>query len=213
MMKVRSRWACLLLAATCACGPPTSGVKDIDESQVPYNLLTDPAGSPPSTPSHPMRSHPALHWVDGDKLVVIPSSVSCRPADRQLLDELLAELVQGPGEEARDDGLSTAITPDTVLTVRDVDSGTVVLDLIAPSQISADRLPLAIGQIVLTVASAGDVDSVVLTNEGDPVEVPLPGGALTSDSLSAEDYAALVRTRGETRNGSVLPRSSPCDDR
>ena len=54
-----------------------------------------------------------------------------------------------------------------------------------------DRLPLAVGQVVLTVTSVPTVREVVLVADGARIEAPLPGGALTGRPLTAADYAVL----------------------
>ena len=76
----------------------------------------------------------------------------------------------------------------------DIDDGT---------SISAERLPAAIGQVVLTLSSAPGIESVVLVSDGQPVQVPLPGGALTDQPVTGDDYAELLpdRFRGSGRPG------------
>ena len=57
---------------------------------------------------------------------------------------------------------------------------------------SPSRLPLAVGQLVLTLSSIEGIDDVALTAAGSPIQAPLPGGALTDRPLRADDYAALL---------------------
>jgi hypothetical protein len=54
---------------------------------------------------------------------------------------------------------------------------------------------LAVAQVVLTVTSVPGVDSVLVTRDGAPVELPLPGGALTSGPVTGRDYISLVEAR------------------
>jgi hypothetical protein len=49
-----------------------------------------------------------------------------------------------------------------------------------------------VAQIVLTATNVIGINSVRLTLSGDPVEAPLPDGELTSEPLTAEDYAVFL---------------------
>ena len=58
---------------------------------------------------------------------------------------------------------------------------------------TANKLPLAAGQVVLTATSVRGIERVQLVRaDGQPIEVPLPDGALTSLPLEARDYLSLV---------------------
>jgi Sporulation and spore germination len=84
------------------------------------------------------------------------------------------------------------------LTLTDVTGGRAGVDIRAGDQApSPGRLPLAVGQLVLTLTSIEGVDEVVLTAGGAPIEAPLPGGALTDRPLRAADYAALRSPRSQ----------------
>jgi len=63
------------------------------------------------------------------------------------------------------------------------------------SSLSAERLPVAVGQVVLSVASAPTVRGVALQTYGRPVQVPLPGGSLTDGPVTATDYVDLLSPR------------------
>ena len=69
------------------------------------------------------------------------------------------------------------------------------MDLDPVTIADAERLPLAVGQIVLSVTSAPGVDAVRLVTSGQPVDLPLPSGALATRDVTPEDYAALVLER------------------
>ena len=74
----------------------------------------------------------------------------------------------------------------------DLRDGVAEIEVETASVVSADRLPAAVGQVTLTLTSAPGVSAVLLLDGGEPVPVPLPGGALTSEPVDAEDYASLV---------------------
>jgi len=135
-------------------------------------------------------------WLVRDDALV-PGAASTPGADvRSTASALLLRLAEGPTEQQRADGLSTAFGPDVRLTLTDVTGGRAVVDVRAGDQApSPSRLPLAVGQLVLTLASIEGVDEVVLTARGAPIEAPLPGGALSDRPLRADDYAALRSPR------------------
>ena len=68
---------------------------------------------------------------------------------------------------------------------------------------TADRLPLAVAQIVFTATSAEGVDRVQLLRNGRIIEVPLPGGARTSAPVGAGDYLELLTGSPEPRSDAV----------
>ena len=106
---------------------------------------------------------------------------------------LLTRLAQGPSDLERESGLSTALGPDVSLTVNRIEGGRADIDItIGPPGPSARRLPLAVGQIVLSLTSISGIDSVWLMSDGTPIEAPLPDGALTARPLTAQDFTALV---------------------
>ncbi len=183
--------ACVL---TAGCGVPT----DTDAqavNPVPYGLLS-PSGPAPSASASVAVRGPRVWLVRDDALVPAEAPPSgTDPATTATA--LLGRLAAGPTEQERADGLSTAFGPSVELTLTDVTGGHAVVDIragdLAPSP---SRLPLAVGQVVLTLVSVDGIDDVVLTAAGSPIQAPLPGGELTDRPLRADDYAALrSRTR------------------
>jgi hypothetical protein len=180
-----------------SCGLPGGGsVRTVDDASVPYRLLES---DPPST--GPMQSEgdpgpvPVVFWVTGDRVVPEATGASCDAPVEVLVDRLLNTLASGPSEGARADGKSSAVPADVVLDAVGIVDGTVEVDIELETSISAERLPVAVGQLVLTVLSAPTVQSVVLVSGGKPIQVPLPGGALTDDPVTAEDYEDLLPDR------------------
>jgi spore germination protein GerM len=195
MSKLR---ATLLLASTAlvvltlaACGVPvTSPPTAITE--VPYNLM-ETAAPPAPLPSTPARRGPFIYWVNAaDQLVAIEAGTTTGDAP-DTAAAVLTRLAQGPSELERESGLSTALGPDVSLTVNRIEGSRADIDVtIGPPGPSARRLPLAVGQIVLSLTSTSGIDSVWLMSEGTPIEAPLPEGALTARPLTAQDFTALV---------------------
>lgn len=180
------------------CGLPNGGeARVIDDDRVPYQLLETHA-APSGLSSEPSSSaaDPVVFWVDeSDSLVPAPSDAECGAESSLLVADLLAVLSAGPTEERRQTGESTAIPPESTLRLLELDGSTALIEVAADPQLSMDRLPLAVGQIVLTVSSAPEVDDVVLVMDGEQVQVPLPGGALTPPPVDPSDYASLVPVR------------------
>ena len=93
-----------------------------------------------------------------------------------------------------------------------VDGNTVTIDIAVPDDASSGwESRRAVGQIVLTATSVPEVRRVRLTRDGEPVEAPLPDGELTSDPLTARDYADFLvpPTPSPTSAPSTTPTSAP----
>lgn len=190
--------AAALLALGSSCGVPGGGsVERVGDDTVPYRLLeSDNPSSGASDGDTVSDLRPMLVWlVDEGRLAPQPTGESCGQAPVPLVERLLVDLTAGPSDEARADGLSTAIPPDSRLTLSRIDAGTAEIEVETASTISADRLPGAVGQIVLTVTSVPDVTSVLLVSDGEPLQVPLPGGALSAGPVTGQDYLALLPDR------------------
>jgi len=202
--------AALLLP--CACGLPRDGVAtSVPPTAVPYNLLSpapsDTSSSSPAPTERTTAPHLYLVNVD-DELVPVRMPVAARGLD-PVESQLLGLLTAGPTERQRRLGLASALTPGTRIRLVGTDGGTATIEVQrGPQEPSADRLPLAVGQLVLTATSVQGITAVQLTREGRPVEVPLPGGALTSAPLTAADYAPLVVPSAASRMSKADPRGT-----
>jgi len=179
----------VLTLATCgvpATSPPTA------ITEVPYNLM-ETAAPPTPLPSTPARRGPFIYWVNAaDQLTAIEAGTTTSDAP-DTVAAVLTGLAQGPSELERESGLSTALGPDVSLTVNRIEGRRADIDItIGPPGPSARRLPLAVGQIVLSLTSISGIDSVWLMSEGTPIEAPLPDGALTARPLTAQDFTGLV---------------------
>jgi hypothetical protein len=193
--------ATALLAA--GCGLPDDGTaRVVDGTEVPYHLLeAQPSPGDSSGGNGPApRLVPVVFWV-GDQDQLVPTAVpgSCGdPADARVRD-LLEALAAGPSDDVRAAGQASALPADVHLSLVAVEDGTALLDVDAGEDagesVSADRLPLAVGQVVLSLTASAGVGDVQFRSDGAAMQVPLPGGALTSRAVSATDYAELVADR------------------
>nr|WP_269457336.1 GerMN domain-containing protein [Pedococcus dokdonensis] len=126
-------------------------------------------------------------------LVPVQASVSHVSDPAAAVTEVLAQLAAGPAEPDRSAGLSTALGPDATVRLVGLEGQVARVDIVAGDQQPApSRVPLAVAQIVLTVTSVPGVAMVLVTSDGSPVELPLPGGALTGAPVTAQDYASLL---------------------
>ena len=191
-----------------ACGAPTSSeVNPI--TAVPYDLMS-PATSATSAPTVDTATTPQVYLVRDDVLVPVQASRALDIDVTTTVATTLARLAEGPSREERDRGLSTALGPDVGIALDRLDGTTAVIDVRAGDQApTASRLPLAVGQLVLTVLSVPGVESVLLTSEGEPIQAPLPGGALTDRPLVAGDYAPLAAPATPSPAGTTPTSATP----
>ena len=182
------------------CGVPRQGHATVI-GDVPYALLEpEPAG--PSAPAGPVSPRPNVYFVH-DQDVVPVNGPDTEPTNTEAaVRAVLDRLSSGPTDRERDSGLTTALGPDTSVKLDALDGRLARIDLAAGDQVPAPaRVPLAVAQIVLTVTSVPGVTSVLLTRDGTPVELPLPGGALTDQPVSAQDYLSLTSQPAPTASG------------
>ena len=189
----------IVLSVLGGCGlPAEERTQVVEDASVPYDLLGEggaTSGESSDGPAVP-REVPVVFWLGPDERLA-PSAVdvSCdeRPTDvvRAALDALAAS----PGPAARAGGLASAIPSTARLTLVDVAGGVATVELDPVAIGDAERLPLAVGQVVLSVTSAPGVEAVELVTSGRAVDVPLPGGALATGAVTADDYAVLLPPR------------------
>jgi spore germination protein GerM len=159
---------------------------------VPYDLMS-PATSVASAPPVDAATTPQVYLVRDDVLVPVQASRALEVDVEATVATTLERLAEGPSREERGRGLSTALGPDVGIALDRLEGSTAVIDVRAGDQApTGSRLPLAVGQIVLTALSVPGVESVLLTSEGEPIQAPLPGGALTDRPLVAGDYTTLA---------------------
>ena len=96
-----------------------------------------------------------------------------------MLQSLLNRLAVGPTDRERARGLVTDLGPASTIVLRNVSGGTASIDLQSNSQDpSASKLPVAVGQIVMTATSIVGVDRVVFVRDGTVLPVPGPDGSI-----------------------------------
>jgi hypothetical protein len=187
----------VVVLAVSACGLPGDGkVTRVGDDEVPYHLLDPVPPSPGTTPStrFPGRT-PVLYWLTDDRLVPEAAGSTCTTSGQEVVEALLAQLSAGPPGDVLEAGGGSAIPTGTPLALVSLENGLAEIQVDLGTTIAADRLPVAVGQIVLSVVSASEVSSVVLVSDGQRIQVPLPNGALTQRAVTALDNSDLVPAR------------------
>ena len=177
-----------------SCGVPRDATATaVEDAAVPYRLLEPAEPSSASSPEGPTPGRePSVFWLANDRLVPSPTEASCADDPLDATRRVLDALAEGPPDAERAAGRSTALPPESTLTIVRLVEGTAVIELESATSVSADRLPVVVGQVALTVASVPGVETVLLVSDGEPVPVPLPGGALTDAPVGLADYVVLV---------------------
>lgn len=188
--------ALLLIAA---CGVPADGsTRAVANDGVPYGLLESSssavaAPTPAPAPDGQEVTAPQVFLADSEGRLVPRALQVPVGSPERVVDAALVALAAGPTDTHRASGLSTALGPDVRVRLLDLADGTAQVSLDVPgSGVSADRLPLAVGQVVLTAVSVQGIDRVLLVREGQLIGAPLPGGEQTTEPLVAADYASLL---------------------
>ncbi|HEY0645775.1 MAG TPA: GerMN domain-containing protein [Nocardioides sp.] len=191
--------AAVLAGVLTSCGlPDEQRSQVVDDSTVPYDLLA------PDTPSDGHldpgaavpKETPVVFWLSrDDRLTPTDAGLTCADSPTAVVGDVLANLIAAPGAAERAAGLSSALPSTARLSLVRVADGVAEVDLDPVTIADAEQLPLAVGQIVLSVTSAPGVDAVRLATSDEPVDLPLPSGALATRDVSAEDYAALLPER------------------
>lgn len=184
--------ALVLLGAATGCGVPTGGPPEtIPPADVPAALSSAPAATTPPATAPPAVGQPAVYLLDGED-VLVPRSRPVGGDVRDQVAELLDELAAGPSAAERDEGLTTAVPAQARLDLAQLSEGTATVELSSGSDAATGQESRrVVAQIVLTATSLPGVDSVLLSQDGAPVEAPLPDGELTTRPLTAADYAGF----------------------
>jgi spore germination protein GerM len=184
------------------CGlPADEQARPVDSADVPYGLL-DADGSErdgSSGSESTSLDSPSVVWVDEDERLVAVESTDSRiqgdTADQAA--DLLADLSGGPDAVERADGLSTVLAPDARVELVRLMGGSAWVQVDPGTQSpTPERLPIALGQIVLTATSVPAIDAVQFVTDGEPIQVPLPGGELTAEPVTQSDYSVLLSPSG-----------------
>ncbi len=181
-----------LSAGLVGCGAPPAGTtRPIDTTTIPYELTAPRQSASPTATSPPEHVGPHIWLVHDDTLVAMGTQLTSDDPETAA-GEVLDALRASPSDADRDEGLTSALPPQTRLKVVGFDDGEVTIEITSSKDPPADQLALATGQVVLSVTSVTGVDTVMFTSLGEPQEATLPGGVRVNRPVTAADYGSLV---------------------
>lgn len=190
------RWLAVAAVAAVAAGCGVrldDAPRDLAADTVPFGLLDEATTTTTSEPQPFPRFQPtSVYLVNGDGFL--------EEVTRQLPGEPTAEravgaLLSQPSELELRAGLGTAISSSTELRspIRGPDDGLVTIDLSSEiSDVSPERVRLALAQIVFTATAVPGVDKVLFQVDGEARQVPNAAGD-TAEPLTPNDYREFVR--------------------
>jgi len=183
--------AAVALAVTAACGiPPDDHATLAAPNSVPFDLLGQaPSATTTSLPIAPTEKS-TIFLVQGERLAPVSRELPAPVSVQSVLEALAA----GPTATEVQLGLRTALlSPGLILQSGGVSGGIATVDLGQPfTEIAGRDQIVALAQIVSTVTGLPGVGRVKFTLEGQPVGILRGDGAVTTDSVSRDDYATLA---------------------
>jgi spore germination protein GerM len=181
--------AVAVVSISAGCGVATSDdVEVADAEDVPFGLL------------EPDRVPVALRPVNGAAVVQLylfdPDSSALVPVTRQVsaagIEAVAAELEAGPTASESFLGLRSALSDIDAIEGADIDGSTALVDLgDSFTTLGGSDQIIAIAQLVYTVTERPNLDRLVVSVNGENVEVPRDDGTLTRDPLTRTDYRSF----------------------
>jgi spore germination protein GerM len=190
------RRAVLAVAAAAAavlagCGvPPDDKATLAAPDSVPFDLLGRAPSVTATTLPFAQTEKATLFLVQGERLAPVqrelPAPVS--------VESVLEALVSGPTTTEVQLGLRTALlTAPGLVNSGGVSGGIATIDLGQPfSEITGRDQIVSLAQIVSTVTGLPGVGRVRFTLNGNPVGILRGDGAVTTETVSRDDYATLA---------------------
>ncbi len=185
--------ATLLVAALglAGCGiPPDDHATLAAEDSVPFDLLGRAPSVTATTLPFSQTEKSTLFLVQGERLAPVqrelPAPVS--------VESVLEALASGPTTTEVQLGLRTALLNfPGLMRSGGVSGGIATIDLGQPfTEIAGRDQIVALAQIVSTVTGLPGVGRVRFTLDGNPVGILRGDGAVTTETVSRDDYATLA---------------------
>ncbi|MFF4875118.1 GerMN domain-containing protein [Micromonospora sp. NPDC000668] len=151
-----------------------------------------PAPVPAATTAPAGRFDETLCLVRDNHIVPV-----VRRVDRPFTpEEQLRHLLAGPTAGERNDDLASAL-PGAVNAAGATVTGTQARIVVVGPGADTGRSDevLAFGQIVCTLTSRDDVNTVAFLRDGRPLGVPRADGSLSTEPLTRADYTPLINAR------------------
>jgi hypothetical protein len=135
------------------------------------------------------RIEETLYFVREGRLVAVRRPVDRAPSPENQFQHLLA----GPTDAEHDQGLSSVLTGLGITAHLRITGLAAVVDLgVQPDNAGRSDEVLAYGQIVCTLTTRPDIDTVSFRYDGEPVDVPRGDASLGRQPLTAADYRNLL---------------------
>jgi spore germination protein GerM len=178
------------VALTAGCGiPPDDRASLAQPGSVPYDLLGDSPAATATTQLSTQTEKATLFLVQGERLAPVqrelPAPVS--------VEAVLQALAAGPTTTEVQLGLRTALLAPGLMRSGGVSGGIATIDLGLPfTDIAGRDQIVALAQIVSTVTGLPGVGRARFTLDGQPVGILRGDGAVTTETVSRDDYATLA---------------------
>lgn len=178
--------ALLMAAALTACGVPAQDEPHaVELPRRPFTAATASAAT--TGPAGDVAQ--VLCFARDGRLVEVVRRVEAIPTP----ERHIADLVAGPTEQERDNGIVTTLVGLTPAVDAPAGSGQATVEVTEAEEGGArsDEV-LVYGQIVCTLTSRADVTSVTFVRDGTRLDVPRADGSLAQEPLRAGDYRGLI---------------------
>ena len=187
--------AALVVAALAAltvagCGiPPDDHATLAARDSVPFELLGEAPSVTATTLPFAQTEKATLFLVQGERLAPVQRELPAPVSVESVLEALAA----GPTATEVQLGLRTALLTPALVRSGGVSGGIATIDLGQPfTEIAGRDQIVALAQIVSTVTGLPGVGRVRFTLDGNPVGILRGDGAVTTETVSRDDYATLA---------------------
>lgn len=182
-----------IVAVLGSCGVPTETSAEVaDPEDVPFGLLDEerePAGGAPAG-----QRVVEIFLHDDDERILVPVD---RRLDDASLGAVLDELEEGPSDLEANAGLRSALTEIDAVAGIEVVDGIAEVELSEGFRdISGSEQLVALAQIVYTATARPGIGQVSFSLDGEPVEIPIGDGSLTSGTVTRSDYPSFTSSPG-----------------
>lgn len=181
----------LVVLVVAGCGVASeSNAHRVPDDDVPFELLAPPTTVRPTTTStSPDTSTVEVYFAAGDSLVPVEREIE-RPIEPLDVVEALAA---GPDESEQASGITSHLPEDGGIESVTLTGGVATVETLPSfATVPPERQRLALAQVVFTLSARPGVGKVSFAVDGQPVDVPVGDGTLTSAPVSREDYPVVV---------------------
>ena len=180
--------AVIVVSIGVGCGVTTNDdVEVADADDVPFGLLE--ADRVPTALRPVNGTVVQLYLFDSDSSALVPVT---RQVSAAGIEAVAAELEAGPTASESFLGLRSALTDIDAIDSVDIDGSTALVDLNDSfTTLGGSDQIVAIAQLVFTVTEQPALDRLIISVNGETVEVPRDDGTLTRDPLTRADYRSF----------------------